>query len=360
MIIVVAPYPNSENQKDGMIQRVAHIDGLMVETQRVYLDLSFRRFFHKKILTYGNVTTYQLNVITHYLLIRRLIKSANLVYIHSAYNALKVMMFPIKAHIIFDAHGIVPEELTQEGKSLSAKIFAAAERYILKRCNTLVCVTRSMQVHFNAKYGYRTGCEEIVLPILPRIDTKIDVDKILQSQRDIYSVIYAGGMQVWQNIDRMMEAAEKQSSLTYTFLTGFPDEFKSRLRIASLPRFSCKSVPPAQVKDYYLRHQFGFILRDSNLVNAVACPTKLVEYLHWGVVPIVITPHIGDFNEKSLSAVTLEAFEAGIIPDEKTVDQMRRNNNASMLALFASAQSYEERLREIFATTLPGARQRKG
>ena len=35
--------------------------------------------------------------------------------------------------------------------------------------------------------------------------------------------------------------------------------------------------------------------REEILVNAVACPTKLVEYMYWGVVPVVITPNIGDF-----------------------------------------------------------------
>jgi hypothetical protein len=347
MILVLAPHPSAENHKDGMIQRIAHIDGLMASSQRTYLDISVRRFVRKHVQVEGLVTIYRLNLLVHVFQIARLIKQADLVYIHSAYNALKTCLFPTNAHVVFDAHGIVPEELAQEGQNLAARAFAFAERHALRRCNTLVCVTRSMLLHFKAKYKNRTDREEIVLPILPRLGEAKEVAQAHQATRNDDSVIYAGGMQVWQNVEKMIAAATRQPDYSYTFLSGVPDQFKARLEFSSIRRFYCGSVHPEEVKCYYRKNQFGFILRDRNLVNEVACPTKLIEYLYWGVIPIVIDHQIGDFNTTNLSAVTLEAFESGNLPDQKTLDNMRSSNLASVHAIVRSAQAQLDRLREI-------------
>ncbi|MEF7614733.1 glycosyltransferase [Aquincola sp. MAHUQ-54] len=344
MIVVVAPNPSTENQKDGMIQRVAHIDALMASSPRVYLDLSFRRFVRKELLVEGCVTIYRLNLFAHIFLIARLLKQADLVYIHSAYNALKAMAFPTRAHVVFDAHGIVPEELAQEGHTRAARVFAFAERRVLRRCNTLVCVTRSMLAHFKAKHGDRPGRDEIVLPILPRLGQDDDAARALQATRDSHAVIYAGGMQAWQNVDKMLDAAQARSDLKYTFLTGDLQRFEARLSRIGLKDVTCRSVAPESVKDFYLKHEYGFILRDEVLVNLVACPTKLVEYLYWGVLPVVITPRIGDFTAETLRSITLEQFKRGEFPDAATRAAMRAHNQRTVTSIAASARTNQDRL----------------
>ena len=348
MILVVSPHPSTENQRDGMIQRIAHIDSLMASLPRTYLDISTRRFLRKQVLVEGSVTIYRLNLLVHFFKITRCFRQANLVYIHSAYNALKGCLIPTKAHVVFDSHGIVPEELLQERRPLSARIFAFAERQALRRCNTLVCVTRSMLEHFKAKYAHRADRGEIVFPILPHLGDTTEVNQALHATRTERSVIYAGGMQAWQNVDRMMFAAARRPEYNYTFLSGVADQFRVRLQSASIPRYFCDSVPTSAVKSYYLKNEFGFILRDRNQVNEVACPTKLVEYLYWGTVPIVISPNIGDFNETNLLAITLDDFESGKVPDKEALDYMRRANLSSVLSLIASAQHSELHLRELF------------
>lgn len=344
MILVIAPFPSVENQQDGMIQRVAHIDELMAPTARTYLDLSFRRFFRKQIRVEGSATVYHLNVFFHALLISRLLRCARLVYIHSAYNALKVIAFKTLGYVIFDAHGIVPEELQQEGRPWAARVIAIAERLILRRCDTLVCVTRSMLAHFQDKHGMRVGREELVLPILPRLGDGNAAAQALYAMRDVDAVIYAGGMQAWQNVDKMLAAAKDQCQLRYTFLTGDLQRFKSRLKESGIRAYDCRSVAPEEVKGFYLTHEYGFVLRDEVLVNLVACPTKLVEYLYWGVLPIVITPRIGDFDENALRGVTLAQFVRGELPDAPTRAAMRSHNQKMVLEIIASAQAHQAQL----------------
>lgn len=345
-ICVVASFPSEANAKDGMIQRVAHIDALMKNVPRIYLDLSFRRFTRKEVRHEGQAQVFCLNIFVHFFQILGMLRRARLVYVHSAYNALRIMPFPTRATVVFDAHGVVPEERELEGHHRSARILAKAERFILQRCDTLVCVTRSMLNHFGRKHGHRMGREELVLPILPRLGDGDAPAQVLAAKRRPGSVIYAGGMQAWQNVDKMVDAAARQPSLHYTFLTGDIERFNARLKASAVRQFDCKSVAPAEVKDHYLAHQYGFVLREADLVNAVACPTKLVEYLYWGVLPIVITPNIGDFDGKHMQCVTLEQFLQGQLPDAATADAMRRHNQATSAALIEAARSHEERLQQ--------------
>lgn len=350
MICVIAPFPSRENQKDGMIQRVAAIDSLIAAVPRSYLDISFRRFFKKEIRSHGQATVYCLNAFVHAFLILRLLRSARVVYVHSAYNALKIMAFPTKASIVFDAHGIVPEERLQEGERVAARLYAMAERFILRRCTTLVCVTHAMLRHFHQKHGM-TARAEIVLPILPHFGDGATAAQAMAYPRDAEAVIYAGGMQAWQNVDKMVAATAAQPQLRYTFLTGEVERFEASLRRGGARYFVCKAVAPEAVKDTYLTHNYGFVLRDEILVNAVACPTKLVEYMYWGVVPIVITPNIGDFDRESLHGVTLQQFARGELPNAADADAMRRHNQAVVRALIASAQSSRQRLQtELLGT----------
>jgi len=58
-----------------------------------------------------------------------------------------------------------------------------------------------------------------------------------------------------------------------------------------------KSVLPDKVMQYYRKSTFGLILRENNIVNSVACPTKLTEYIQNDIIPIVDLEDIGDFKK---------------------------------------------------------------
>ena len=47
------------------------------------------------------------------------------------------------------------------------------------------------------------------------------------------------------------------------------------------------------------RKDFGFCLRNDNIINLVASPTKVLEYVSRNVVPI-LTEHVGDFSRDLL------------------------------------------------------------
>lgn len=77
--------------------------------------------------------------------------------------------------------------------------------------------------------------------------------------------------------------------------------------------------------EYQTAH-YGFVLRDDITVNNVACPTKLVEYLQYGILPILLTPNIGDFAARGMEYLPLEDLLAGKLPSEEQRRQMAARN----------------------------------
>ena len=76
----------------------------------------------------------------------------------------------------------------------------------------------------------------------------------------------------------------------------------------------------------YPRCSYGFVLRDDIAVNNVACPTKLIEYLQYGIVPILHTERIGDFAALGMQYVPDTVLLDGRLPAEEQRAAMAQNN----------------------------------
>lgn len=314
------------NEKDGFTQRIAWIDALVHDVPRIYLDISLGGNIRGKRIEIGSATIFRLNLFLHFFTIIRIFKKASIVYIHSVYNALRAIPAYWISNTVTDMHGIVPEEMDVANKQWRSKLFGYIERVAIKKSSIVVFVTNAMKVHFQNKYK-RNNVEDKIIAILPKIDDEIgSLESILSSERALGSVIYAGGIQPWQNIPLMLNAAARINDYKFTFLSSDYQKLVQLASDAKVNNFSSFAVAPKDVATYYLKNEFGFILRDSIPVNKVACPTKLVEYFHWGVIPIVLSPDIGDFNEMGFQYILLDDFVSGKIPKDKDLHIMRLKN----------------------------------
>jgi len=88
------------------------------------------------------------------------------------------------------------------------------------------------------------------------------------------------------------------------------------------------AVRPEEVIHEIRDCHFGILLRDDIAVNNVACPTKLIEYLSCGVLPVLKTSHIGDFERYGMNYIPLEDFRKGTIPGSEEYMRMIRENRA--------------------------------
>ena len=301
MILFIAPNPHKSKNHDGYLQRIAAIDKIFSAERRIYFDdLSSQ----EEIIN--------------------ALASADAIYVHSIYQAEKILdayrLFPHK--IITDLHGIVPEENRALGNIEQAERLEEVEKIVFQHGKHFVAVSNVMAQYLTDKYHLKSETKWIILPIFDSTKTNIYSKDPTQK-----SVIYAGGVQRWQNIELMIDIINKTSKeYHYTILTPSPEVFLSLgLKKEKDRPVALKNVPADAIYNYYARNNLGFILRDETAVNKVACPTKLVEYLNNGVVPVVLSPHIGDFEDMGYRYFTVEQLLQNEISSTEVEEAIRHN-----------------------------------
>ena len=317
-MLFISHYPNEQSIADGMAQRIKNIDNIFINQDRIYLQLSLRHNLKKKIIENKNIKIIKLNYVLHFFDIAKYIKNAKLIYVHSIYNYWKLIPFvknTNNAQIILDAHGAVPEEVNFTNKKIQSYIYNIIEKLAFERINFCITVNKAMENHFSVKYNKYKG-NFIVFPILSinvfnDMDFNINELKIsLNINSDNVVFIYSGNTQKWQNIQMMLEKIKDLKSEKYKFiiLTKEINTFQKLLLKFKVDTENVilKNILPEKLAAYYQIAHYGFVLRDEHVLNKVACPTKLVEYLYYGIIPIVKFENIGDFKKMGYEYIKIE------------------------------------------------------
>lgn len=313
MIIFFAKHPRSKPTQ-GMHHRILSIDNLFSDKKRIYIQVSFFRNFKHRVTQINDFTVqHELNFLVHFFLLKRLFQKGTLIYIHTVINGLKIL--PLlntknKNVSILDMHGVVPEESAMTGEVIKKRLFSFAERFCISKVNYTIHVSRAMKEHFDNKYPYRKN-KDIILPIFERIAKRQDR---YQKHRDYKLLVYVGGVQKWQNFDEVFYFALKNAGEGFYFNFMIPrnsvEQYNNKIPLELKKFISITNGDRKAVFDLLGEADYGFLLRDDILVNNVACPTKVIEYLHFGVIPIVKNNKIGDINYYGVKTITLDRFES--------------------------------------------------
>ncbi|GFO56564.1 hypothetical protein GMSM_35710 [Geomonas sp. Red276] len=341
MMLFVADYPGPHNEKDGMMQRIAAIDNRFSSVNRSYLKVSLvGNLKAGKERRSELLTIYRLNLFLHLPLILYLALTARCIYVHSVGNALAILPLYIFRRCVTDMHGVVPDEFQMAGRRLAAWRYRLVERVAVKNSLAIVTVSGAMADHYLRKYGIPR--DRVVN--VPIFDEAGAVPR-RESTGNAPLVVYAGGTQAWQNVDLMVSTIKEVGArCRFLILTGDVTGFREKLSDHSTSEIEIKSVPKKEVYCYYAQADLGFVLRDDDLVNRVACPTKLVEYLSCGVIPIVIQPAIGDFDTFGYCYLTLADFLHQELPSPERLEEMREKNYRVIEEMKSSALSEMQRL----------------
>jgi glycosyltransferase involved in cell wall biosynthesis len=142
-------------------------------------------------------------------------------------------------------------------------------------------------------------------------------------------VVYAGGLHKWQQVPKMIDAISRTASIcAHRFYCPDPDAVRAMLPEAVRAQVLVDRKAHEELMGLYAECHYGFILRSDIVVNHVACPTKLIEYLGMGIVPIVDCEEIGDFRVMGMQFVTLNDLLQGNLPDEARRSEMAQHNFA--------------------------------
>lgn len=228
---------------------------------------------------------------------------------------------------VWDVHGAVPEEFALDGKQAEAEAAARAEALYAAHADVVVTVNRATQRHLLQKYPHMHA-QFVNMPIF---NEDLAAKEMVQGTRpQVHGkplAVYAGGLQAWQKIPLMQQCmAAAEQSLAYKIYTPEPDAFAELWQGKPFADLELDTKTPLQLMEEYPRCSYGFVLRDDIAVNNVACPTKLIEYLQYGIVPILHTERIGDFAALGMQYVPDTVLLDGRLPAEEQRAAMAQNN----------------------------------
>ncbi len=332
-ILFVSKYPELNELKQGFIRRVKEIDDLFADCNRIYLDIRFFSYSKKICRKFDNVTHLVLNWFFHFFLIIKLLNKSKLIYIHSVYSGFRI--FPHiffskikRARVCIDLHGTFPEELEYKGEKWNAKFFGWVERKLLKRSKILVFVTKKFEQYYLKKYPFInekrrfviTTCPSKVFDHCDKAQTSLLIQKYNISSDDVV-FIYSGSTEIWQKIDLIMqfiqEKINKCEKFKFFLLTAnvkHMKEIAEKYNLYPNSRIHILSVEPEELCNYYEMSHYGFVLRDDHILNEVASPTKLLEYLIFGIIPIMKSTKIGDFIDYDIDFVNIDNLDIDFSP----------------------------------------------
>ena len=331
VVCVLAPLFTDENVVDGYCRRIRNIDELIPESL-------FRIYVFRDENTYGGSVEF---VGENYLyvtigtetdaqpLLKQIARCTNLFYCHSIYrfDEQLLRMLP-EVPLVLDFHGSVPEEIEYLiGDTEAAERFEAIERAAVERASTIVVVSENMTEHIRRKHADAVANTRFIT--LPIFDMhRPNAGEKSSAANGKPTVVYAGGTQRWQLVDLMLDAIEKAgNACDYRLFIPDAHQFDDLWGNRKRPRnLSVGTRPPELLPQEYASCQFGFVLREDCTVNRVACPTKLVEYMVNDVIPIVLSPNIGDFGNDGMEYVRLDNFLHLHLPDEAARAHMLEKN----------------------------------
>jgi len=336
-VCLLAPMPDAGDDADGYLHRIRTIDETALSSfVRVYLmgdrpDLARvvaeKRDEHHYFLQFNSKSIRQRRQIFS------LIRSCGRLYIHSVYRFVagpvsrrmaKALDLP-GVRIVWDVHGAAPEEIEMNGELPAAARAAEIERALYRRSGAIVCVSRAMEEHLRSKYG-PAEAEVLILPIFAADGDQPPEAPEKTGGRPV--VVYAGGLQRWQCVEEMIRLIDSTwDRFDYRIYTPDPEELMARWGPGEgKNHITVASVPHREMPAAYRGCQYGLLLREDNAVNRVACPTKLIEYIRYGIVPVLQSSRIGDFAALGLAWVEKEDLLAGNVPDGRKLEEIRSAN----------------------------------
>lgn len=238
---------------------------------------------------------------------------------------------------IADFHGASPEESYYYSPNKEHLQYSnTLEAEVVNKADYLVVQSYAMKHHLIEKYllqssdkivVYHCGVDTILFDYNKTNRTELR-QQLGYSNNDIVFV-YAGGTNKWQMLDYTLEVFGQVShclpnAKCLMLIQGdisFYENYCSNNNIKNVRFLS--NVPYDKVRDYLSICDYSWLLREDIILNRVASPTKLGEYLSCGLV-VVTTDVVNSWdwldNDKAVIVPLIDPVSAAHIIKEKIED----------------------------------------
>lgn len=242
-------------------------------------------------------------------------KSTPYLWCHNYFNGFIGLLIKKKikhSHLHLDIKGLPPQEelfygdsilITRIVKSLSSKLLGDL---VVTSADSVSVVSERFKKYIISKYHLKK--EIMVYPSvfdssLFRYNNK--TRNLMRKQNKIEHnqlvVFYSGSLQKWQSPDSIfkffknIELQDVNGKIIKYVLTNdivYAKQLSKKYKIASLRIISLRGQ---ELVDYLIMGDIGIICRKNDLVNRVASPTKIAEYIATKNC-VVLTESVGDYG----------------------------------------------------------------
>ena len=236
-----------------------------------------------------------------------------------------------KFKFIIDIHGAAPEEELLINNS-DINYWNSIEKKSIEHSIKLLTVNKKMIRHLEVKYNLKLEHKCFVIYIFT-----IDTFNILKNgnihnfEMSRSGIVYSGGLQIWQNIDYILDNVVNKTLHKIKFFTHDKNLLQMMLKNKNI-KFDLNNIMTFnnsdELKKKYKLNKYGLILRNNCIINRVSCPTKLEEYISNGLVPVFFKNQdtLGDFD--NLKYVDIEFITSNMdLSNDKYSDIVNHNMN---------------------------------
>ena len=269
----------------------------------------------------------------------------------------QVMRFlPSSVKCIIDVHGATREEYeysTANPQKKVADTYDYLERKSMQKASFIVCQSEAMKKYLLEKYAfleeerifsYKCGADNRLFHIDPEERKATRKELGINDTETLF--IYSGGLHKWQRIEdsvNLFVEYTKKGNGKFLILTldkSGAEAIVNKTEPGCRDRFIIRSVPNKEVYKYLNAADIAFLLRDDVILNRVASPTKLAEYMFCGL-PIISTSVSTHWIENPDFIFNIDK-EGNI----EKIDNFIKKNNREAIAKYAQEYLSLERDRK--------------
>lgn len=233
------------------------------------------------------------------------------------------LILPGVVHV-YDVRGLGYQEtfLHRGKKDLFYLAMKLLEKLAARNAERLVCVSKGLGLWIEEecrRHDYELiPCCSPSPPAYPSQGDRVRLRGQFQFSEADLILCYNGGADAWQKIDVILglfaSLAEMNSRFKFVVLTNQVDIMRAEIEKAGLPpdRVLVLSCTNSEVFEIMPMCDAGVILRDDILLNNVASPIKVGEYLACGL-PVILSEGIGDYS------TTLPAAGVGLLLENNDI-----------------------------------------
>ena len=246
----------------------------------------------------------------------------------TSYSAMLFKRF-MRCLYIADMHGALAEEYTYNNPNIlkwKLEYITKREKQTSQKADYIICQSEEMKRHITNKYSanndnvYVYKCGVNTKLFICDEDIKVKMRERLNIPKNCIVFVYAGGLMKWQKIEESLQIFSRihqtVNNSRFLILTRELDTVKTLLCQLKLEYLSemiiALSSPFDKVSDYLNAADVAFLLRDDDVMNRVASPTKLAEYMACGLPVISSKVALCWVDKKLVDDNTIICYEEGM------------------------------------------------